>query len=382
MFLSRKPKDWQHLRDDDWSWLRKLDADNAGFYLEEAVAQGNLQCVRYIRDKHRHNNRFLILQTIKSIDLGYPDVAMALIFSAREPAALFDHGFRDLFPVTAAAGDLRVWDYFCKYQKIVTTNKGKATPADLLRIADKANFDAGVDHVIANNAENITQLMDDAFDLRMTTFAKLVDALPSSVPVPILSRYLVMASNGGDVQKIDLLIKAGADVQHDHGQALKTAALHGKKEAVTLLVNAGAKPDETMPDFITELRHAQNLPTGFVIFFENLMNQGMDSTLQTRMAQINAAEGGRYSLSASDTLADVQQLPTGATLTVLFNFTLRQQIIVAESKGHAPSAPTVIGFDKIDNAQTLEAATEKFIALGGDETLTPPLRGRGMLKIK
>lgn len=382
MFLSRKPKDWKHLSDDDWSWLRKVDDENSGFFLEEAVATGNLECVRYIRAKHRHNNRFLIEQTIKSIKLGYTDIAIAIISSAREPAALCDNGFRDLFPTAAKSADLRLWDYFCQYQENPSISSGKTKPVDLLCIADKVGFDAGVDHVISHHAEKIPQFMNDADDLSLITVTKLLHAMPNPVPVAKLSHYLVVASGRGDVQKIELLIKAGADVQYNNSHALKAAAGAGKQGAVEALVRAGAKPDATMPDFIQDLQKTQNLPTGFASFFEDLMYQDMDSDTQRRMARINAREGGRYSLSSRGMLADVQPLPSGGTLTVLFNFVLRQQIIVAESKDMAPSAPTVIGFDKIDNEQTLEAAIEKFIALGGDESLTIQPRMRRELKIK
>ena len=380
MFLSRKPKGWQHLQDDDWAWLRKLNAENAAPYLEQAVAAGNLQCVRYIRDNHTHNNGFLVLQTIKSMELGYRDIAKFLVSSARKPSALLEHGFHYLFPATAAIKDLDLWDYFCTYQKNVTASAGKTTAIDLLKIADRARFDAGVDHVIANNRDKISNMIEDGLGLRDETFAKLAPVQINNVPRALLSRCLAEASHIAQLQKMYILIRAGADVQYDHGLALKNAALSGNKEAVELLTYAGAKPDKTMPDFIAELRKNPNLRTEFVSFFESHISQKMDIASQHRMAQINATEGGRYSLTAKDTLVDTQHLPSGATLTVVFNFTLRQQMIVAESKGQPPSAPTVIGFDKIENAQTLEAASEKFRDLGGDETLIEPARVRRMLK--
>ena len=59
-------------------------------------------------------------------------------------------------------------------------------------------------------------------------------------------------------------------------------------------------------------------------------------------------------------LAEVVRLPGGKTLTTLFNFQFRQQILIVDN-----GPPTVVRFDDVGDQNALEMMRQKLIDMGG-----------------
>lgn len=57
---------------------------------------------------------------------------------------------------------------------------------------------------------------------------------------------LLLAVTNGQIKIVSLLIEAGVDVKYKNSAALRTAAYHGYKNIVKLLIEAGCEPIEAV----------------------------------------------------------------------------------------------------------------------------------------
>lgn len=78
-----------------------------------------------------------------------------------------------------------------------------------------------------------------------------------------------------------------------------------------------------------------------------------------------AVEKARYTREDKYTLSDTQNLAGGIRLTTIFNFRLRQQIMIAERNGQSMTMD-VKSFDDILGHEALAAVRQKLVELGGE----------------
>ncbi len=99
---------------------------------------------------------------------------------------------------------------------------------------------------------------------------------------------------------------------------------------------------------------------------------------------VAASSDGGFRRIGDDTLEEVPDLSDGLTLTMLFNFSTRQQILVTKCADNSPSPATVVSFDALaqdivdDRREKLDAlktrSEETLNNSGGRQTAQPAAR--------
>ncbi len=184
-----------------------------------------------------------------------------------------------------------------------------------------------------------------------------------------LNGVLDIAAENDDRKKLDLMLARGADIHHDKGAVLYAAAKADRQDMVDYLLSKGAAADLTAygSEIIEKLRE-NSAPASAVLYMEGLYEKTI--VRQNNVKQ----EEKRFSLVGPDILAETLPLPSGGTLTLMFNFATRQQIVTTQESSGA--ALQVVSFSAIEDPEAIERAAQKFIELGGDpkKTETPKIR--------
>ncbi len=174
-----------------------------------------------------------------------------------------------------------------------------------------------------------------------------------------LAKCLRNVVEKGDREKTAILLDAGANPHMDSGRAMQEAIAGGHVGIIDLFIERGFRPDVMGREILDNLE-AEKGGTYAYHHFKKIVEE-----YQPKHAP---AGEDRYSLAAADTLAERQMLPDGGSLTILFNFTLRQQMVLTDK------ANTIVNFD--DVAPSIVArAYEQLVAKGGQapEQATQPL---------
>lgn len=150
----------------------------------------------------------------------------------------------------------------------------------------------------------------------------------------------------------DIIRKGGVNLHYKNGALLRRALFYD---------------EAALGEFI--------LSQGFdlKIYGEQLMRGLYDDGASDKMRRLLAGymDGGAapaaegYVLTGTDSVCLTQSLPQGGQLTFAFNFTLGQQVVIAERAG-VISQPAVLPFAGMDAGW--QAATEAFLRLGGDKS--------------
>lgn len=150
-------------------------------------------------------------------------------------------------------------------------------------------------------------------------------------------------------------IDAGMNVNYNEGELLQKALLKGDTDIAAALVAAGC-----------EARlYAENI--GAALLSEGAPRAAVE-WLRPYNTALEPAAGDGFALVDAGSVAMTQSLPMGGRLTMVFNFALSQQIVIAQA-GEQLAAPTVVPFSQIENRQQLQAAAEALQRLGGDAAL-------------
>ncbi len=173
---------------------------------------------------------------------------------------------------------------------------------------------------------------------------------------PHLSHVLALVAQSGDVEKALLLLNKAADPNHDCARSLFRAVEYHKKEMFDLLLPL-VKLDLHGEDVIAKLKQ-RNSTSPLLPCLEEAVSQAAKQKL--------LKQEENHVLIDRDTIAEVQKLPAGMTLTTLFNFKSGQQTVIVEKTGEKASlAVSVREFHDIGNDGLIESMRLKLIELGG-----------------
>jgi len=140
------------------------------------------------------------------------------------------------------------------------------------------------------------------------------------------------------MDKTSLLLKNGADANRDDCEALHIAAANKDQKMVDLILPYVSL--ETCGDkIITQLQHKSTDPA-IIRSIEIAIQKSVRQTVVEAAPVIKEDE--RFQCVNEDTLAEVQPLPDGSSLTMLFNFRTRQQILIKDN-----ASPAVVSFDNL-----------------------------------
>lgn len=158
-------------------------------------------------------------------------------------------------------------------------------------------------------------------------------------------------------ETIDAFIQAGMNVNYKDGLLLQAALEKGGVEFAQKMVEAGCEA-QLYAEKVTKNLLANGAPRAAVEWL-----RGYNRAL----APVAVAENN-FVLVDHNSVAMTQALPQGGQLTMVFNFGLSQQILLARA-GEQLAAPAAVSFSQIENRHLLREAAEAFARLGGDETL-------------
>ena len=223
----------------------------------------------------------------------------------------------------------------------------------------------------AARPEDAARIVARALSLRDTAFNIALDVLPIDSETPSVLAHAGLALLEGKKirheQALDRMIEMGMNVNHDRGAlliaALRTNRLHDAQKLIDANFNL-----DLLGHGVLEAIYSQSGQPEAIAFIEAHVGK----RTATVPAVMNAAQDGcGFVLLAPDTVARSLPLPHGGSLSIVFNFTLRQQIVVAQQTGvNTPaSAPTVIPFDMLGAPDALSAAAEALQKLGGNAAL-------------
>jgi len=180
-----------------------------------------------------------------------------------------------------------------------------------------------------------------------------------------INKALVTVAADGDTDKAALLLKHGADPNADDTASLLTAAKADRHEMVDLLLphisfdSRGVKGDK----IVTQLKYNGADPA----IVESIEKATQKLILKT-LPLIQQDE--RFRRLNDTTLEEVQALSDGLTLSMLFNFSTRQQILVTHGANNSLSPPTAVSFDNIPK-DVIDDRRKKFDALANTAASTP-----------
>lgn len=219
----------------------------------------------------------------------------------------------------------------------------------------------------AARPDDVARIATRALTLRGEAFDIALDALPIDAQTPsVLAQAGVTLLEGKKIRHehaLDRMIALGMNVNHDRGALLIAALRTNRLAEAQKLIDASFNLD-LLGHSVLEAVYSQSGQPEAIAFIE--------ARVSKRAAPaVIAQDNGGFVLTAPDTVARSLPLPDGGSLTIMFNFTLRQQIVVAQQVGiNTPaSAPTVIPFDMLGVSDALSAAAHALETLGGNAAL-------------
>lgn len=163
----------------------------------------------------------------------------------------------------------------------------------------------------------------------------------------------------------DILVKHGADVHYRDGVLMSVALRREMFDVVHLLENAGFDYAAYGEKVRQGLHAFKQMNVKALAYLDEKTGSGEAAApVDDAPSLADGQEGIGYVLSG-DSVSLSGVLPDGGSLTTVFNFATRQQIIIAHVAGQT-SAPAVTPFSKIEGEDGLRAAAAAFVALGGD----------------
>ena len=238
------------------------------------------------------------------------------------------------------------------YEANKTTELGKLTDNDFLN----ENTPLGFIQSMLEENPSLLNLCVINLGLRSPDKLKSILALAAGVPElqSILDNALVRVAGTGDIEQAKILLEHKADPNYVSCQALAHAGQRGQREIVDLLlplVNL-----DLYGSYITELFVQKGAPDDIVSSIKTATENISNKTVTETSAALEPQKDGFQRLN-DVTLAEVLTLPDGSTLTTLFNFSTRQQILMKDN-----SQPAAVSFDDIAKS-AIVSMRRKFDAL-------------------
>ncbi len=230
----------------------------------------------------------------------------------------------------------------------------KGTPLDVLRSILEKN------PALFETCVNQTGLADTAKLKFILTFTPKDGSTQQA-----LNAALISAAEKGDTGKVDALLQHNADPDYAGGRSLARAAENGHDGTVGLLLPLVNLRDHGK-DILTQLE-LKGANARLVATIRDAMRAAVQSKpAAAAQAAPQADETQTYLRLDDHTLADVQILPNGATLTTLFNFATEQQQILVTDANNNTAAPVVVPFSDID-AKLRDKLRKTFAALSAPQ---------------
>ncbi|MCE9507351.1 MAG: hypothetical protein K8R48_03405 [Alphaproteobacteria bacterium] len=416
MMFFRKPKGWAELSKEDQAWAKTLKKGYISSRLEECARNNQVSRLRYILDnndtynldnshfkkaiseavQNRSTEALKLIYEYRGWDAGYTQAviitaiknkstgALKLIYESvgKKESAFYDT-WKQSFGVFTAASEVKskeCWDIVLAGNDALPPRL-RTLPEDIAEIAVNHGFPEAYNEILGKKAGP-----DDTI-----FFEKAMKAAVQKSPVAmhnvlwwkdrfhgaptVMADVLCKVAAEGKISMAEMLLGAGVDVNHGKGRALKAAANNGQLEMVRFLVEKGADVRAYGGDLIPALFNGSDPQLAVA--------QYLDSFFDGRYRRAHIEEGAKadenknFALAGSDTLAEKKPLPFGGTLTILFNFALRQQTVIAQdaTAKKESMALQVINFSDIEN-EALDRAAKKFVELGGDPKMTEELKIR------
>jgi hypothetical protein len=247
----------------------------------------------------------------------------------------------------------------------------------IIKIIVRLKFDPALRDMFDRDGVNKGSLFADALGAasgQSTEHIKfaLQYVVDSHAAQKALSSALDRAAADGSKERVDLFLAKGAAIDHDNGEALWQAIYNSRFEMVDHLLSKGADLAAYGHLLVTRLRE-KNPQLPAIDYLDRLYQKAVEQKEKRRLQE------ERFSLAGPETLAETLPLPSGGTLTLLFNFATRQQIIMVQEKSLSKelSSFQVINFADIENHDAIERAAQKLIELGGDaKAVTASRRGK------
>jgi ankyrin repeat protein len=382
MFFFRKPKGWDDLPEAAQAWAKHLNKENISTHLKTCVESNHDKCIRFlIENGHRYG-------------LTADDVKTALLTAVRRNSiaslkAILDTGNKenyldrnegystswrakeslllDALETAAEAKAEDAWDALVAWNfGLNTAHRLRLRDNQIVRIAVKQKFGAALGEMLDETNANAPALFADALSIASDTSAEHVkfvlqffEASPETHKT--LNHALARAAAEGSKERVNLLLAKGANIDHGNGETLWLAVHNNRFEMIDHLLSRGADLAAYGDALLMKLRE-KNPQSPVMDYLDRIHQKALAQKEKRRLEQ------ERFSLAGPETLAETLPLPSGGTLTLLFNFATRQQIIVVQENPAAKQKASfqVINFADIENHEAVERAGKKLIELGGD----------------
>jgi len=361
-----KPRDYKSMSDADWKWCRQVTRENCLSMVVDAIDQKKSQCLRFLVNSKPAENlkraHFVALAE-KAMRAGHLDMLGYVVSNSNFSMFMVSTtGMSPVFHAAAQTKNDEGWNYLVQHNQRFP-DRSRQSLEMIADIAAEEGYIAGLHSltgIYVTSKIAGTALQKGSFD----TFRAFMQDLAGEgmANKALLDELLVSAVTQGKAEAVNFLVKSGANIHFREGAVLATALVEGHTDIAQLLVDQGFRLDLYGRTVLQEMV-AKNARVEAISFLEGVLEGSPFRTapvLPMPRGRAAAEPEGKYVLAAADTLAETQQMPTGGTLTILFNFATRQQMIIA------PSAPaTVIPFADID-ADVLGKICKRMEGIGGD----------------
>ncbi len=179
------------------------------------------------------------------------------------------------------------------------------------------------------------------------------------------------------------LVQEPLDLHYDSGALMKKALRQGRTDIADALLAKGF--DIKVYGAEIEESTRGQLPYAALVYLqETLRRHGVFTAAAAVVADIPppVVENG-FAAPTPDSITRIEALPNGGSLSIVFNFALRQQIVVAATPGPSTGV-TVIPFAALVDDHAVKLAAAAFVAGGGDaqwvEGLVAPRTGLTIAK--
>lgn len=364
MALFSKPKGWGDLSETSKEWAKGINKKNAGEALAEAASSGSSSYrLEYLLKNYSFDRTDVQVAITSAVKATRLTNLKTLLTRFRRPEIFTKEGFTyssalpGILECAAKTRDLGIWG--CLMDACVGYKFSDSSPntlQDFLRVAMKADWADGCNYPLTNLNASGYEMYREA----LRSFAKSDDASFGHIlgqcekfkhRAENLAHALGVVAECGSVEKTRMLLDAGVNPNAQSGYALRRAVECDKPDIIDTLVAAGADLTLFGHEILQELRPECSRSACY-LYFEELVRQ------TRKRAQLQTAVEGAYSITVPGTLAQTQPLPDGGNLTILFNFTLAQQMVLTDK------ANAVVHFDDVPRA-ALDHAREAYRKLSG-----------------
>lgn len=166
-------------------------------------------------------------------------------------------------------------------------------------------------------------------------------------------------------QAVGELLASGADLHIEKAALMKALLRHEQYQLADKVMALGFDLSLYAGD-LTKYVIEEDVPHQARIYLDGILREKgcRPITADTPVALAQASSETPYLLSG-DSVSRIDRLPDGGSLTTVFNFATRQQIVIAHVAGQT-AAPVVTPFAHIEGGTGLSDAAAAFVALGGD----------------